>query len=103
MASTAQAKSAKKHNGKAPYAEMARDHGHAAVDTMSDKAAATEERIRETAASSSEAISEKQAQAKQAASKTRTEIESFAKQNPLAAAGIAFAAGAVVSTLIRRR
>lgn len=105
MSSTAQSTSSSKRNGKteAIYAEMARERGHAAVDIMSDKAASTEEKLRETAASSSDAIAGKSAQAKQAVTKTRSEVESFAKENPWAAAGIAFAAGAVISTLFRRR
>ena len=105
MSSTAQSASRNKRNGKSDtlYAEMARERGHAAVDIMSDKAAFTEEKLRETAASSSDAIAEKSDQAKQAAAKTRSEVESFAKENPWATAGIAFAAGAVISALVRRR
>ncbi|QFT55997.1 YqjD family protein [Microbulbifer sp. THAF38] len=110
MATAANSKNANKSvNGKdvardeAFLSEMARERAHSAVDSLSDRAAVAEERIRETATSSSDSLAQKRDQLKETASQTRSEVEGFAKKNPWAAAGIAFATGAIVSALIRRR
>lgn len=94
-----------KSNGSfgSPVAEVAREHGHNAIDKLADHAAIAEQKVRSTAASSSETISEKTEQAKKAANKTASDVQAFAKENPWTTAGIAFATGALVSALLRRK
>lgn len=76
---------------------------HQAVDAVAVKAAAAEDVVRSAAASSEEALAQKQAEIKQQLHSTYCKTREFAAQNPLATAGIAFAAGVVLTALLRRR
>ncbi|WP_340677361.1 DUF883 domain-containing protein [Paraglaciecola sp.] len=73
---------------------------HKTVDTLAEKAAGTEEKLRTTATHSAESIAaqQKEIQEKWQSSKVRN----YATENPLATAGIAFAAGVLLSSLLRR-
>jgi ElaB/YqjD/DUF883 family membrane-anchored ribosome-binding protein len=86
-----------------PVTAKASEAAHHAVDAMAEKAAAAEDTLRKTAASSQETLAHKQEEIKQQLQSTYSKSREFAAQNPLAAAGIAFAAGILVSTLLRRR
>ena len=82
-----------KDNGalNSPTTAKASEVTHHAVDAVAEKAAVAEDTLRKTAASSQ--------QLQSSYSKTRE----LAAQNPLATAGIAFAAGVVLTALLRRR
>jgi|TARA_R110000868_G_scaffold201174_5_gene448747 ElaB/YqjD/DUF883 family membrane-anchored ribosome-binding protein len=73
---------------------------HKTVDTLAEKAAGTEEKLRTSASHSAESIAaqQKAIQDKWQSSKVRN----YATENPLATAGIAFAAGVLLSSLLRR-
>lgn len=86
-----------------PATVKAAEATHQAVDTVAEKAAAAEDALRKTAASSEEALAQKQAEIKQQLQSTYSKTREFAAQNPLATAGIAFAAGVVLTALLRRR
>lgn len=87
----------------APVTERASEVAHHAVDSMAIKASAAEDTLRKTAATSKEAISHKQEEIKQQLQSSYSKTRSLAEQNPLATAGIAFVAGMLVTTLLRRR
>ena len=74
---------------------------HASVDKLADSAGIAEENIRKTAASSAENMSARKrlAEKKWHASKVRA----YAIENPVATAGIAFAAGMLVTSLLRKK
>lgn len=82
--------------------DRASNAAHHAVDTMAEKAATAEDTIRRTAASSKETIEQKQEELKLQMQSTYERGKQFTKENPVVAAGIAFAAGMVVSALLRR-
>lgn len=86
----------------APVTERATEAAHHAVDSMAQKASAAEDTLRKTAATSKEAIAHKQEEIKQQLQSSYSKTRTLAQQNPLATAGIAFVAGMLVTTLLRR-
>ncbi|MDP2715034.1 DUF883 domain-containing protein [Rheinheimera sp.] len=103
QSATNQANSAANGGLNSPVTAKASEAAHHAVDAMAVKAAAAEDTLRKTAASSQETLAHKQEEIKQQLQSTYSKSREFAAQNPLAAAGIAFAAGILVSSLLRRR
>lgn len=86
-----------------PVTTKASEAAHHAVDAVTVKAAAAEDSLRKTAASSQETIAQKQEEIKQQLQSSYSKTRELAAQNPLATAGIAFAAGMLVTALLRRR
>lgn len=86
-----------------PVTAKAREAAHQAVDAVSTKAASAEDSLRKTAASSQETLAHKQEEIKQQLQSSYSKSCEFIAQHPLAAAGMAFAAGILVSSLLRRR
>ena len=84
-----------------PVTDQLKDSLHASVDKLADSAGIAEENIRRTATSSAENMSARKrlAQQKWQASKVRR----YAIENPVATAGIAFAAGMLVTSLLRKK
>ncbi|MBU3023224.1 DUF883 domain-containing protein [Aestuariibacter sp. A3R04] len=84
-----------------PYTDIAQDTLHSSVDRLAKTAAKAEENLRNTAADSAENMASRKAQmdAKWQASGVRK----YAVENPVAAAGIAFAAGMLVTSLLRKK
>lgn len=87
----------------APVTERASEAAHQAVDSMAAKASTAEDTLRKTAATSKETIAEKQEALKQQLQSGYSKTRALAEQNPLATAGIAFVAGMLVTSLLRRR
>ena len=83
-----------------PVTEKASAALHKTVDTLAEKAASTEERLRSTAAHSAESVAQKQKMIQESWDKSK--VRNYAVENPLTTAGIAFAAGMLLSSLIRR-
>jgi ElaB/YqjD/DUF883 family membrane-anchored ribosome-binding protein len=75
---------------------------HETVDRVAERTAATERDLRERADRASARIHETEERAKAMASDTAKNLESYIERNPLMSAGIAFAAGLVLSGLLRR-
>jgi ElaB/YqjD/DUF883 family membrane-anchored ribosome-binding protein len=71
---------------------------HDAVDAAAAKAGGAEERLREQAGKAREAAEHARTRAGEVAGT----VANYARDNPLAALGIAFAAGVVVASLARR-
>ena len=75
---------------------------HETVDVVADKVSA----LQRSAESKTSELSERGEQAaeltKAEFDKHRANVERYARENPLTAAGIAFAAGLVISSLLRR-
>ncbi|MBB1385598.1 MULTISPECIES: DUF883 domain-containing protein [unclassified Pseudoalteromonas] len=93
----------KSSNTEAPLTEKAASAAHDAVDALSSKAATAESNVRKGASSSAEALSEKQLLAREKLSECTAKTRAFAAENPLATAGIAFAAGMLITSLFRRK
>ena len=87
----------------APFTEKATEAAHHAVDALSTRAASAEHSVRQGASSSAQTLSEKQAVARAKINEYSGKTRQLASENPLATAGIAFAAGMLVTALIRRK
>jgi ElaB/YqjD/DUF883 family membrane-anchored ribosome-binding protein len=79
-------------------ASMARD----TVDRVTPKANRAEHDVRDAATKTTEGIKQLQEQAVEAAEEGLRQTRSYIASNPLITVGIAFAAGVLLSTLIRR-
>ena len=84
-----------------PIADKITETLHQSVDTLSGHATTAEENLRHSAAASAESMSEKQQQARQYWDQSA--VGKFTKENPVATAGIAFAAGMLLSSFLRRK
>ncbi|NMM41456.1 DUF883 domain-containing protein [Pseudoalteromonas arctica] len=84
-----------------PLTDKATSAAHIAVDSLSSKAATAEQSIRHSASSSAESLTEKQKIARGKLSEYTGKTRQLAAENPLATAGIAFAAGMLVTALFR--
>ena len=82
--------------------ERAARAAHRVVDQVAEKAASAEESVREHAARTQGQVSSSTEEIKAKASDGLATAESYVRENPLAAAGIAFAAGVLASVLLRR-
>tara|TARA_B100002049_G_scaffold235331_1_gene219458 strand:+ start:388 stop:735 length:348 start_codon:yes stop_codon:yes gene_type:complete len=87
----------------APFTDKATEAAHHAVDALSTRAASAEHSVRQGASSSAKTLSEKQAIARAKFNEYSGKTRQLASENPLATAGIAFAAGMLVTALIRRK
>ncbi len=75
---------------------------HETIDRVAPKANRAELDMRNTAARTVEGVKHLEEQALETAEKSLRNVQSYIEKNPLTAAGIAFAAGALLSVLIRR-
>jgi len=87
----------------APLTDKATSAAHDAVDALSSKAAAAESGVRKGASSSAETLNEKQLAAREKLAECSSKTRQLASENPLATAGLAFAAGMLVTALFRRK
>jgi len=87
----------------APFTDKATSVAHDAVDALSSKAASAESSVRNGASSSAQTLSEKQLEARIKLAEYSGKTRKLASENPLATAGIAFAAGMLVTSLLRRK
>jgi ElaB/YqjD/DUF883 family membrane-anchored ribosome-binding protein len=82
-----------------PVADKMKDTLHDSIDTLSEKAAATEQGLRDSAAKGSEDFAERKEQLEQRWN--GSSVKQYAVENPVKTAGIAFAAGALLATILR--
>jgi len=100
MANTTET-SIKKSKSTHPVSDKVQDTLHESVDTIAEKAASTEDKLREAAQSGSENLAAKQ---KEMQDKwQQSAVKKYATENPVATAGIAFAAGVLLTSLLRRK
>ncbi|HZD51846.1 MAG TPA: hypothetical protein VE175_02260 [Woeseiaceae bacterium] len=83
-------------------AEQAAKVAHGAVDRATETAARAEERVREATAAGEQRLREKGEEARVIADRALDHMREYTKENPFAAAGIAFAAGVLLSRLMSR-
>ena len=75
---------------------------HEAVDNVAERAQRAEREVRGAATRTAEQARQLQEQATEKAEESIRRTTSYLESNPLAFAGIAFAAGVLFSTLLRR-
>ena len=84
-----------------PYTDKASETLHSSVDKLASSASRAEESLRDTAAGSAEKLSASQKEME--AKWQKSGVRNYAVNNPIAAAGIAFAAGMLVTSLFRKK
>ena len=93
---------ASNHTSSAPLTNRATDAAHEKIDRVSESAAKAEKRVRGAVAEGEEKLKSKSDEARANTEKAISQVREYAKQNPLMAAGIAFASGLLVSRIIGR-
>lgn len=83
--------------------ERAAGAAHAAVDSAAARAEKLERQLRESMDSAGERIGHKKESASQQVQEALEKVEKFTNERPLAATGIAFAAGIFAASLLRRK
>lgn len=101
MSTSAKSTKISDNRSETPIADKVTQTLHQSVDNLAGHASVAEDKLRKTASASAETMGEKQQQAKQYWDGSA--VGKYTKEHPVAAAGIAFAAGMLVSTFLRRK
>jgi len=75
---------------------------HEAIDSAADSAERVERKVRQGVADAGETFDKSQEAASRQVKQSIDSLESFLRRRPVAAAGVAFAAGALATALLRR-
>lgn len=86
----------------APTTEKVASVAHEAIDGAARKAQPVEQQIRQQASKAGEQMDATQTAAIRQVEQSMKTVESFVKERPVAATGIAFAAGALAAIILRR-
>lgn len=78
------------------------DSAHKLIDDTAAKAEEMERQLRRKAAKAGEKYEDTKDTANQQVEQSLAKVESFVREKPMTAAGIAFAAGIVASSILRR-
>ena len=84
-----------------PVSDRVKDTLHSSVDALSERVAKTEENLRNSATQSSEAVAQKRKEME--AKWEQSSVKRYAVENPVATASIAFAAGALLASFMRKK
>jgi ElaB/YqjD/DUF883 family membrane-anchored ribosome-binding protein len=85
-----------------PTTEKARRAAHEAVDAASEKASEFERKMRDESEKIGKKISEEREEITESVDETLEKVERYIRKEPVKAAGMAFAAGALAALLLRR-
>mgnify|MGYP003627121930 CR=1 FL=1 len=91
----------KKTKSTHPLSDKVQNTLHESIDTFAEKAASTEDRLRNAAQSGSENLTAKQQEVQ--AKWAQSSVKRYATENPIATAGIAFAAGVLLTSILNRK
>ena len=86
----------------APTTRKVASVAHDAIDSAAATAEQAEQKVREGVHEAGEALEKSQARATEQIEDSIASIESFVRKRPVAAAGIAFAVGALATAVLRR-
>jgi ElaB/YqjD/DUF883 family membrane-anchored ribosome-binding protein len=89
-------------NSDTPTTDRLASMAHDTIDRVAETANDAEREVRGAATRGAEHAREAQDHAKEVADENLRKVRSFLEDNPLLGAGIAFVAGVVLSSLIRR-
>ncbi len=84
-----------------PATERVTQAAHDAIDSIKEPAAEAERKLRDLGSKAERQVREKKEYARTRTDELLSEAKDYAQRQPLAAAGIAFAAGILVSRIIR--
>jgi ElaB/YqjD/DUF883 family membrane-anchored ribosome-binding protein len=85
-----------------PVTDHLASKAHESIDRVTPKASRIESELHDAAASTAEGVRHLEEQALNTAKNGLENAQAYIEKNPLMSAGIAFAAGALLSMLIRR-
>ncbi len=85
-----------------PVTRKARQFAHEAVDSASAKAEDVERRLRSEARRMADKVERGEERTRHQIDETLTSMEEFIRERPMAAAGMAFAAGMLAAMILRR-
>ncbi|GAB3025697.1 DUF883 domain-containing protein [Bowmanella dokdonensis] len=91
------------NGGKSPTTERATKAAHEKIDEWAERASSAEETVRRRAADSNEALAARKEELKRQIDSTVSRTNRLIADHPLASAGVAFAAGALFTYLMRRK
>lgn len=74
---------------------------HDAVDKLAGHAGEAEGKLRQAAASGEQQLRERSSEARESTEQALDQLREYTRENPLKAAGIAFAAGMIISRLMK--
>lgn len=103
VASASKGRSTQAGAADTPLTDKTVSAAHEAIDSLSERVARTEKSVRGMVNDSSEDLSVRQAEMKAKVDESLGNARSYARENPLMTVGMAFAAGALVAALLRRR
>lgn len=86
----------------APTTDKARRAAHEAVDVASEKASDFERKVRDESEKIGNKLSEEREEITESVEETMKKVESYIRREPVKAAGMAFAAGALAALILRR-
>jgi ElaB/YqjD/DUF883 family membrane-anchored ribosome-binding protein len=89
-------------NERAPTIERVAAAAHEAIDGAAGRAELVEQQLREKAAQAVEKLDGAQSAASEQVERSIKRLETLVRQRPVAAAGIAFAAGVLATVMLRR-
>lgn len=93
---------AESNSATAPVTRKVASVAHEAVDTAAVRAENVEKSVRSGASEASDTLEKSQEAAMAQIDETIKSLDGFMKKRPVAAAGIAFAIGAIATSLLRR-
>ena len=86
----------------APTTDKVRRAAHEAVDAVSDKASGFERKVRDESEKVGNRLGEEREEITETVEDTLKKVESYIRREPVKAAGMAFAAGALAALILRR-
>jgi ElaB/YqjD/DUF883 family membrane-anchored ribosome-binding protein len=86
----------------APATHKVASAAHDAIDSAAKKAEPVEQQLRDQASKAGEQMEATQAAAVKQVEDSMQKIEKFVRERPVAATGLAFAAGALATIILRR-
>lgn len=100
--STAKDKSDNGQNTETPMTDKARRLAEQALEAASEKAGGFERKVRDETTVLSAEVEQRRREAGEKMDATLSEVESYIRKRPVAAAGMAFAAGVLAALVLRR-
>jgi ElaB/YqjD/DUF883 family membrane-anchored ribosome-binding protein len=85
-----------------PITDKARKFAHEAVESASARAEGVERKVRDEARRVADKVDKGETRARHQVDETLTSMEEFIRERPMAAAGMAFAAGMIAAMILRR-
>lgn len=101
-ATTAKDSSDTGHDSETPVTDTGRRLAEDVLEKASEKAGSFERKVRDESAQLGEEVRERRREAGETMDATLADLENYIRERPVAAAGMAFAAGVLTALILRR-